>query len=154
MQTDRELAPLKNKLIVIMPLGEQILRTSVFKGCEILVEGVILKANLISLEMYDFDVILGMDWLSTHHASMDCFTKKIVFQNLGYLKLEFGSDSRVLPTCVISTLKVKRLLQKGCEAYLTHVVDKFSSKVTLDSVPIVREFPHVFPEDLPGLPPN
>ena len=42
-------------------LGEKILRTSVLKGCEILVEGVVLKANLISLEMIDFDVILGMD---------------------------------------------------------------------------------------------
>ena len=79
-------------MIVTTPLGEQIFRTSVFKGYEILAEGVGLKANLISLEMYVFDVILGMDWLSTHHASMDCFTKKIVFQNLGYLKLEFGSD--------------------------------------------------------------
>ena len=38
-----------------------------------------LKANLIPLEMYDFDVILGMDWLFTHRVSMDCFTKKVVF---------------------------------------------------------------------------
>ena len=44
-----------------MPLGEQILCTSVFKGCEIFVEGVVSKANLILLEMYDFDVILCMD---------------------------------------------------------------------------------------------
>ena len=40
-----------------------------FKGCEILIEGVVLKANLIPLEMSDFDVILGMDWLSNHRAS-------------------------------------------------------------------------------------
>ena len=54
--------------------------------------------------------------------------------------------------CVISTLEAKRLLHKGCEAYLTHVVDKSSPKVTLDSVPVVREFLDVFPKDLPGLP--
>ena len=59
-----------------------------FKGCEILVDGV-LKANLISLEMSDFDGILGMDWLSTHRASTDCFTKEIVFRKPGYLELEF-----------------------------------------------------------------
>ena len=41
-----------------MPLGEQILRTLIFKGCEILVEGAVLKANLIPLKMFDFDVIL------------------------------------------------------------------------------------------------
>ena len=61
LYADRELAPLKNKLVVTTPLGEQILRTSVFKGCEILVEDVVLKTNLIPLEMYDFDMILGMD---------------------------------------------------------------------------------------------
>ena len=42
------------------------MRTSVFKGCEVVVEGIVLKANLIPLEMTDFDVILGMDWLSNH----------------------------------------------------------------------------------------
>ena len=52
---------------------------------------------------------------------------------------------------MISALEAKRLLHKGCEAYLTHVVDKYSSKVTLDSVPVVREVLDVFLEDLPGL---
>ena len=74
-------------------------------------------------------MILGMDCLSTHHASMECFTKKIVFQKLGYPELEFEGDQRVLPTCVISALKVKRLLYKGCEAYLAHMVYKSSLEV-------------------------
>ena len=65
-----------------------------------------------------------MDWLSNHCASMDCFTKKIVFRKLGYPKLEFEGDRRALPTCVISALKAKRLLHKGCEAYLAYVIDK------------------------------
>ena len=57
------------------PLGERILRTSVFKGCKILVEDAVLKANLIQLEMTDFDIILGMDWLSNNRVLMDSFTK-------------------------------------------------------------------------------
>ena len=47
-------------------LGGQIIRTSVFRDCEVLIEGVVLKENLIPLEIWDFDVILSMDWLSTH----------------------------------------------------------------------------------------
>ena len=54
---------------------------------------------------------------------------------------------------MISALEAKRLLHKGCEAHLAHMVDKFSLEVTLDSVPIVREFLNVFFKDLPGLPP-
>ena len=75
LHANRELVPLKNKLIVNMPLGEQILRTSIFKGYEVFIEGIILKANLIPLEMSNFDVILGMDWFSNHRASMNYFTK-------------------------------------------------------------------------------
>ena len=115
LHADWELSPLKNKLIVTTSLGEQILRTSIFKGCKILVECVILNANLIPLEISEFDVILGIDWLSNHRASMDCFTKKIVFKKSGYPKLEFEGDRRILPTCVISALEAKRLLHKGCE---------------------------------------
>ena len=55
---------------------------------------------------------------------------------------------------VISTLEAKRLIHKGCEAYLEHVIYKSSSEITLDSVPVVLEFPDVFSKDLSGLPPN
>ena len=61
LYADWDLFSLKNKLVVNTSLGEQILCTSVFKGYEILIEGVVLKANLIQLEMSNFDVILGMD---------------------------------------------------------------------------------------------
>ena len=51
LHADRELTPLKSRLVVTTPLGERILCTLVFKGCKILVEDVVLKANLILLEM-------------------------------------------------------------------------------------------------------
>ena len=76
-------------MIVTTPLRERILKTFVFKGCEVVVEGIVLKANLIPLEMTDFDVILGMDWLSNQRALMNCFTKKIQFKKSGYSELEF-----------------------------------------------------------------
>ena len=60
LHENRELVLLKNKLIVNTLLEEQILRTSIFKGCKIVVKGIVLKANLILLEMSNFDVILRM----------------------------------------------------------------------------------------------
>ena len=122
------------------------------RSCEILIVGVVLKENLILLMIWDFDVILGMDCLSTHRASVDYFTKKVVFRKPRFLKLKFEGDCRVLPTCVISALETKRLLHKGCEAYLAHVIDTSTSKVTLESVSVMREFSDVFLEDLPWLP--
>ena len=104
--------------------------------------------------MYDFDVILGMDWLSNHHASIDCFTKKIVCRKPGYRELEFEVDIRIQPTCVILTIEDKILIHEGYEAYLAHVTNNSSSEITLDNVSIVREFPDMFSKDLPGLPPD
>ena len=75
---------------------------------------------------------------------MNCFTKKIRLEKSGYPEFEFVGDRRVLPTCVISTLEVKRLLQKGCEAYIAHVIDTSISEVDLKNVSVVCEFSDVF----------
>ena len=150
LYVDRELTLLKHKLVVTILQGEQIICTFMLRSCEILIVGVVLKENLILLMIWDFDVILGMDCLSTHRASVDYFTKKVVFRKPRFLKLKFEGDCRVLPTCVISALETKRLLHKGCEAYLAHVIDTSTSKVTLESVSVMREFSDVFLEDCHG----
>ena len=49
LHVDRELSPIKHKLVVVTLMREQIIRTFIFKGCEVLIEGVMLKANLIPL---------------------------------------------------------------------------------------------------------
>ena len=95
-----------------------------------------------------------MDWFSNHRFSMDYFTKKIIFKKPRYPDVEFEGDRRILPACVISALEVKRLLHKGCEAYLAHVVNKSTLEVDLDSVPVVQEFSNIFPKDLPSFPLN
>ncbi|KAL8134776.1 hypothetical protein AgCh_009695 [Apium graveolens] len=55
---------------------------------------------------------------------------------------------------VVAVLQTKRLLRQGCEAYLAHVVDTKKETPILDKILIVRDFPDVFPEELPGLPPD
>ena len=80
---------------------------------------------------------------------MDCFTKKVMFHKPRFLELKFEGDRRVLPMCMISALEANRLIYKSCEANLAHVIDTITSKVTLESVLVVREFLDVFPEDLP-----
>ena len=60
-------------------------------------------------------------------------------------------DHRILSTCVILALEAKRLLHKGCKAYLAHVVDTSTPKLTLRRVSMVQEFSDVFPMNLPRL---
>nr|GFC26593.1 putative reverse transcriptase domain-containing protein [Tanacetum cinerariifolium] len=57
---------------------------------------------------------------------------------------------------IISCAKMLKYMLKGCQVFLAHVTTKEaegkSEKKRLENVPIVRDFPEVFPEDLPGLP--
>nr|GEU93413.1 putative reverse transcriptase domain-containing protein [Tanacetum cinerariifolium] len=58
---------------------------------------------------------------------------------------------------IISCTKTHKYIQKGCQVYLAQVTSKKaedkSEEKRLEDEPIVREFPEVFPEDFPGLPP-
>ncbi|GJU87596.1 putative reverse transcriptase domain-containing protein [Tanacetum coccineum] len=59
---------------------------------------------------------------------------------------------------IISCTRTQKYIQKGCQVYLAQVTSKKaedkSEEKRLEDVPIVREFPEVFPKDLPGLPPT
>ena len=53
---------------------------------------------------------------------------------------------------VISSMQARRFLKKGCEAFLALVLDSKRGQVKLQDIPLVKEFPHVFPKKLLSLP--
>ncbi|CAN4103523.1 unnamed protein product [Withania somnifera] len=102
--------------------------------------------------MVDFDIIPGMDWLSPHRAVLDCYAKTVTLALPGSSPVVWrGSISRA-PSGFISCLRARRLIGKGCVAYLAHVRDLRVDTPTPESVSIVSEFLDVFSTDLPGLP--
>ncbi|XP_070667473.1 uncharacterized protein [Malus domestica] len=64
-----------------------------------------------------------------------------------------GERSRVRHG-VISAMRVKKLLSKGCQGYIAHVVLNDVVPNSVEEVRVVRHYPDVFPDDLPGLPPD
>ena len=74
---------------VSLPSGEVMRIDWVFSGCEVLVEGFNFMADLIPLNMVEFDVILGMDFLETYRAMVDCFRKEVVLQSLDGFEVFF-----------------------------------------------------------------
>ena len=55
----------------------------------------------------------------------------------------------------VSAMKARKWLASGCTGYLAAVVDMTKKgKDELSNVPVVNEFVSVFPEELPGLPPD
>ncbi|XP_050941530.1 uncharacterized protein LOC127149710 [Cucumis melo] len=151
---DKELESLTEELLISTPVGDSFIVNSVYQKCSILIDGETLEVDLIPLNIQEFDVILGMDFLSNHYASLNCHQKEIVFKRPGMSEILFRGDRKILLTCVISALKANKLLTKGCTVYLVNVIDTHVSKLKLEDILVVREFPDVFPEELSGLPPD
>ena len=55
---------------------------------------------------------------------------------------------------VISTMQARCFLRKGCEAFLALVLDFKRGQMNLEEIPVIKESPDVFPEELSGLPPE
>ncbi|XXG72893.1 hypothetical protein AAC387_Pa07g1889 [Persea americana] len=126
---------------------------NVVEDCEVRIGGNEMLVDLIVLDMFDFNVIMGMDWLANYHANMDCFAKTIDFRisevDSG---LMFEGVRNRNSTPLISAFKAERLIRCGCEGYIAFISDiKPSQK--LEDIHGVCEFPNVFPEEIPGLPP-
>ncbi|GJQ98715.1 hypothetical protein Tco_0009854 [Tanacetum coccineum] len=100
------------------------------------------------IKLGSFDVVIGMDWLSKYHAKILC-DKKVV-----HIPIE--DETLIIKTRLnlISCIKTERYISQGCQVFMIQVMEKKKSNdKRLEDIPIVREFPEVFPEDLPGLPP-
>ncbi|RVW24090.1 Transposon Ty3-I Gag-Pol polyprotein [Vitis vinifera] len=90
---------------------------------------------------------------SSYHASVNCFEKRVTFSIPGQPKFSFEGKHVDRPLRMISALRASSLLKKGCQGFLASVMSN-ESDLKLEDIPIVREYPDVFPEDLPGLPPE
>ena len=51
----------------------------------------------------------------------------------------------------MSSMKARRFMRKGCEAFLALILDSKREQVNLENIPLIREFPDLFPEELPGV---
>ena len=148
-----ETQPLEGRMRVSLPVGDPLLADRVVRDSRVLIEGQEFPAD-VALDIRDFDVVLGMDWLSRHRATLDCYKKEVKLHRSGKLEVKFRGIHRELSSSMISAMVAQRMLHKGCQGYLAYVVKTGKKGTTLDEIPIVREFLDVFPDDIAGLPPE
>ncbi|XP_070041114.1 uncharacterized protein [Nicotiana tomentosiformis] len=110
--------------------------------------------DLLILSLVDFDVILGIDWLSPCHAIQDCHANTVTLAMPRLPRVEWRGSLDYVPSILISYVKAQRMVGKVCLAYLTFVRDVSADAPTVESVPVVRDFSDVFPVDLSGMPPD
>nr|GEW96525.1 putative reverse transcriptase domain-containing protein [Tanacetum cinerariifolium] len=93
-----------------------------------------------------------MDWLVERDALIVCGRKEV---HVPYRNktLVVKSDSGVSRLKVISCIKVRKYIERGSQLFLAQVTESKPAKKQLQDVPVICNFPEVFPDDLPGLPP-
>ena len=143
---------LENALTVKTASQDRITVNQICPCCEIEIVGHKLYANLIPFELGEFDVILGMDWLSEYDARIDCKRKRVMLRVSEDVKVEFKGQRHTKKFLTI--IQAKRMLRQGCEAYLAHVVDVKKEAPRIEDIVVVNEFLDIFPDELPGLPPD
>ncbi|GJR58732.1 putative reverse transcriptase domain-containing protein [Tanacetum coccineum] len=134
---------------------------TILKGCTLNFLNHQFNINLMPVELGSFDAIIGMDWLAKYQAVIVCAEKivRIPWRNKTLIIHGDGSNQgNVTRLNIISCTKAQKYMEKGFPIFLAHVtakeVEDKSEKKRLEDVPIVQDFPEVFPEDLPGLPPT
>ena len=102
--------------------------------------------DLVILEVVDFDVILGMTWLSPNFAILDCNAKTVTLAKPGTDPLVWEGDYTSNPVRIVSFLRAKRMVSKGCLAFLAHLRYDTTQVPSIESVSVVCEFLDVFHE--------
>ena len=123
-----------------------------YKNCHLMTHDREFSADLLVLPFHEFDLILGMDWLSKHRVIVDCDKKTVRLKcsNLSEVTVH-GIQSGTVPN-VILAMQARRLLRKGCEAFLALMLDSKRGQIELENILVVKDFPDVFPEELLGIP--
>ncbi|XP_075507634.1 uncharacterized protein LOC142544473 [Primulina tabacum] len=136
------------------PSSRAIETHEIYRDCKISISNQAFSADLIQLIMVDFDIILRMDWLARNNAIVDCKGKRVNLRTPNQEEVMFHGKSKEQKS-VLSASQAWRAMKSGEDVYLAMVSElKEEVELKLGDIPIVREFPDVFPKELSGTDPN
>src|SRR3954464_12071259 len=123
-------------MVVRTPIG-QCRTTKILPGTIVEIEGIEFLASSIILTSSTIDLILGMDWLKFHDAALYCGTKSVQL---------FHPSGEIVnhPTRVTRDAETQIFMMNSLNV---------SPLEGIENVPVVKDFPDVFPEELLEIPP-
>ena len=132
-------------IFVANPLGHSVVVNRVYKYCPIRIREYEFPRDLIELSFREFDVILGMDWMSRHQVVVDCRMKRVTLRTPSGEEVTFIGERSNHLSNVISVATAKTMVRNGCEAYLAYVIDTKKAEPSLLDIPTVCDYSDVFP---------
>ena len=96
-----EVEALEEPMYGSSPLGTRARIRMIYRGCELEILGVLLTVDLRVMDMSEFDVILGMDWLTAFRVVIDCERRRVTAYTQDDIRVTFQGDKHgVLPQTV------------------------------------------------------
>ena len=130
-------------------------------GCSTVLADEVFVANLVVIPLESFDVILGMDWLSQCQAIISYFWKTVSLQAPSGREVIFQGSAREVifqgsamkySLSLLSQMFPDRWTRKS--GILLAMVDGTEVALQVENILVVCHYPDVFPNDLPGIPPE
>ncbi|XP_073307193.1 uncharacterized protein [Primulina huaijiensis] len=139
---------------IATPTSKTIETHEIHRDCIISIGNHTFSADLIQLVMADFDIILGMDWLARNNAIVDCKGKRVKLRTPNQKEIVYHGKSKERKS-LLSTSQTWKAMKSGEDIYLAMVSEvQGEVELKIEDIPIVCEFPDVFPEKLPGAVPD
>ncbi|GJU17380.1 putative reverse transcriptase domain-containing protein [Tanacetum coccineum] len=126
-------AALDTSYEVELAYGKVVSTNTILRGCTLELFNHVFKINLLPTRLGSFDVIVGIDWLSYHRAMIICYEKIVYIRISNGEILEIQGERPKKDPKALSCIK--------------------TDEKKLEDIPIIRDFPEGFPDDLSGLPP-
>ena len=143
------LETLEEPLHVNSPLGIRARIGTICRGCELEISGTPLTVDLRIMNMSEFDVILGMDWLTVYRVVIEYERRKITAYTQDGTRMVFQGDKHdIFPQTVYESK-----CQGQLAGWLASLTLEDEERSDLDLPRVVCEYVDVFPDELPGLPP-
>lgn len=88
----------------------------IYRPCLVTIRGFETSTDLLLLIMVGFDSILGINWLSSYYAILDCHAKTVILAMLGISRIEWSGSLDHTHSRVTSSLKAQSMVKRGCAA--------------------------------------
>nr|GFA55593.1 putative reverse transcriptase domain-containing protein [Tanacetum cinerariifolium] len=121
---------LDHVLCISTPMQDSVRITHVYRNLPLQFDDKIRAINALPFDMCEFDIILGMDWLTEQHATIDCRSYRVTFGDIHAPEFIYHGSLPGKSMQIISALQARTLLSHGCE-------DVFPDE--LPGIPLVRE---------------
>ena len=145
-----EVEALEEPLYVSSPLGIKARIWMICRGCELEISGALLTVDLRIMDMSEFDIILGIDWLTTYRVVIDCERRRVTAYTQDGTRVVFQGDKHdIFPQMVY-----KSKFHGKLAGWLASLTLEDEVRLDLDLPRVVCEYEDVFPDKLPGLPPQ